>query len=152
MGSLDSAGAENYHNAAQAYNQKLCLLDEKLESVVASAKHNTLILADRHPFRYLCKDYHLEAEAAFAGCSSEVEPSLAVLDALYERAKNLNLPAILYMEGSNPAYAQSIAEKLGCRAMMLHSCHVFEQDENYLSLMEKNITVLITALGATIGE
>ena len=152
LGSMDQEGKERYQKAAKAYIEKLRVLDEKLENVIDGAKHDTLILADRHPFRYFCHDYRLLAEAAFAGCSSEVEPSLAVLDALYERAKTLNLPAILYMEGSNPAYAQSIAEKLGCKALMLHSCHVFEEDESYLALMEKNITVLITALDAKIGE
>jgi zinc transport system substrate-binding protein len=110
-----------------------------------------LIFADRFPFRYLCSDYRIEAEAAFAGCSGEVEPSLSVLDALYEKAKELELPAVLCMEGSNRAYADNLAKKLGCQSLLLHSCHNLSTElmetKDYLSLMEDNLEVLKIALG-----
>ena len=143
---------ERYKSGASLYTEKLQELDADFAKLNNTRTYDTLIFADRYPFRYLCHDYGIQAEAAFSGCSSEVEPSLAVLDALYEKARELGLPAILYMEGSNAKYAESIAEKIGGRALMLHSCHILTaeemESENYLSLMEKNLAVLKIALGA----
>ncbi len=151
--SLDSDNQETYQKRANAYLEKLSLLKAEFEVLKNNRQYDTLIFADRYPFRYLCHDYGIQAEAAFSGCSSEVEPSLAVLDRLYNKAKERNLPAILYMEGSNPAYAESIAKKIGAKALLLHSCHVLTDEEmeheDYISLMQKNLSVLKTALGVS---
>ncbi len=151
LAELDPANKEVYQAGAKAYLDKLSRLDAEFEALKSARKYDTLIFADRYPFRYLCHDYGIAAEAAFSGCSSEVEPSLSVLDALYEKAAALGLPAILYMEGSTPAYAESIAKKIGAKAMLLHSCHVLTdgemENQDYLSLMQKNLSVLKTALG-----
>ena len=148
---LDTKNEKIYGDGASAYLEKLSILDLQYEELIENRSHDMLIFADRYPFRYLCNDYGILAEAAFSGCSSEVEPSLAVLDALYEKAKALGLPAILYMEGSNSKYAENIAQKCGANALMLHSCHTLNsqemKSENYISLMENNLNVLKTALG-----
>ena len=149
---LDTENAKAYRDGAIAYLEKLSMLDLQYEELIENRSFDMLIFADRYPFRYLCHDYGILAEAAFSGCSSEVEPSLAVLDALYEKAKLLSLPAILYMEGSNSKYAENIAEKCGADALMLHSCHILTSEEmkskNYITLMEENLGVLRIALGA----
>ena len=81
-------------------------------------QYDTLIFADRYPFRYLCADYGLRADAAFAGCSSATDPSLAKLEYLYEEAERLKLPAILYMEESTPSYAEGLARSIGGEALI----------------------------------
>lgn len=149
---LDTDNAKAYRQGAESYREKLTSLDLRYEELIERRSYDMLIFADRYPFRYLCHDYGILAEAAFSGCSSEVEPSLAVLDALYEKAKVLGLPAILYMEGSNSQYAENIAKKCSADALMLHSCHILTSEEmkseNYITLMEDNLAVLQTALGA----
>jgi zinc transport system substrate-binding protein len=143
--------AEAFGRQSEAYLHKLSRLDGRYEDAMAKRSYDTLIFADRFPFRYLCSDYRIEAEAAFAGCSGEVEPSLSVLDALYGKAKELGLPAVLCMEGSNRAYADNLAKKLGCQSLLLHSCHNLSTElmetKDYLSLMEDNLEVLKIALG-----
>lgn len=152
LSEIDTVHQSDYATGAEAYLAKLSALDADFEKLQSVRQYDMLIFADRYPFRYLCHDYDLQAEAAFSGCSSEVEPSLTVLDRLYNKAKELGLPAILYMEGSDPAYAESIAEKIGAKALLLHSCHVLTdgemKNEDYISLMKKNLSVLTTALGA----
>ena len=152
LGELDTENAKAYREGAETYKEELTTLDLQYEELIEQRSFDMLIFADRYPFRYLCHDYGILAEAAFSGCSSEVEPSLAVLDALYEKAKVLGLPAILYMEGSNSQYAENIAKKCSAEAMMLHSCHILTSEEmkskNYITLMEENLAVLKTALGA----
>ena len=143
---------ELYRESAERYKEKLRALDGQYEELVENSKYDTLIFADRFPFRYLCNDYGIAADAAFTGCSSSVDPSLATLDALYKKAQELKLPAILYMENSTPAYAENLAKKIGGKALMLHSCHILSEKEyeskDYISLMEQNLAVLKTALGA----
>ena len=110
-----------------------------------------MIFADRYPFRYLCEDYGITAYAALSGCSTVVEPSLTVLSDLYKKAESMNLPAILYIENSNPAYAKDIAKRCGGKALMLHSCHMLSEkdfgNKDYISVMEENIETLKYALG-----
>ena len=122
-----------------------------IEKLKEERTFDTVIFADRYPFRYLCEDYGIKAEAAFSGCSTTVEPSLSVLSELYKKAEQLNLPAILYIENSKPFYAEDIAQKTGGKAMMLHSCHMLSEEEfgkkDYISIMEENLEVLKYALG-----
>ena len=149
---LDPAKSALYRANAEAYKKKLQDLDGKYTALTDKKQYDTLIFADRYPFRYLCADYGLRADAAFAGCSSATDPSLAKLEYLYEEAERLKLPAILYMEESTPSYAEGLARSIGGEALMLHSCHILSpkemKSETYLSLMEKNLDVLKIALGA----
>ncbi len=149
---IDPAGKDIYKQGAIAYKSKLMELNTKFETLKNTCALDTLIFADRYPFRYLCTDYGINADAAFSGCSSSVEPSLSTLDYLYKKAKDLKVPAILYMEGSDPSYAQSLAEKIDGQALLLHSCHVVSEEEfgkmDYIALMEQNLSVLKIALGA----
>ena len=148
---LNAEEEKTYRANAGAYIEKLKALDRKLEEVSAKKTVDTLIFADRFPFRYLCYDYKISADAAFQGCSTSIEPSITTLEYLYGKAIELRLPAILYMEGSNPQYAMQLAERIGGKALLLHSCHIVSAEEfktdDYLSLMERNVEVLKTALG-----
>lgn len=149
---LDPAKENRYRTNATEYKKKLQDLDGKYVALTDKKRYDTLIFADRYPFRYLCADYGLRADAAFAGCSSATDPSFAKLEYLYEEAERLRLPAILYMEESTPSYAQELAKSIDGVALMLHSCHILSPEEmkseSYLSLMERNLDVLKVALGA----
>ena len=48
--------------------KKLANLDAEYQNTVENAKQNTLLFADRFPFRYLTDDYGLNYYAAFSGC------------------------------------------------------------------------------------
>jgi zinc transport system substrate-binding protein len=150
---LDAENADFYKANAAAYIEELQVLDEKFEALKDGARYDTLIFADRYPFRYLCTDYGIEAKAAFSGCGSAVDPSLSVLSDLYKEAEALGVPAILYVENSTSAYAEDLAKKTGGQAMMLHSCHMLSKEEfgekDYISIMEENLETLRFALGVS---
>lgn len=141
-----------YRENAREYLSQLEELDRLLEDTVSGAKFRTLIFADRFPFRYLCHDYGIEADAAFEGCSTAVEPSLMTLNRLYEKAMDLRLPAILYTETGDRSYAENLAQKIGGKALLLHSCHEISAKEfqtaTYLSMQRQNIETLKVALGS----
>ena len=148
---LDPENGEFYKANSEQYIEKLNLLDSDLSAVCESASKNKLIFGDRFPFRYLCADYGLEFDAAFSGCSSGVDPSVAQMTSLTKSALEANAKVIFYMENSDPTFAESIAKTVGGKAELLHSCHTFSKAElssgvTYFSVMRDNILKISEAL------
>lgn len=147
----DSINAETYKTNASAYNNKLCELDGKYASLMSSAKRNTILVADRFPFRYLTEDYGIEYFAAFPGCSAESEASFDTMTFLIEKTKELSLPCILIIENSDGKLADTISRETGTKVLTLGSCQSVTQAQaenglTYLSVMENNLTTLTEAL------
>lgn len=148
---LDPENGELYKINSERYIEKLKLLDSDLSDVCKNTSKNKLIFGDRFPFRYLCADYGLEFDAAFSGCSSGVDPSVAQMTSLTKSALLANAKVIFYMENSDPAFAESIAKTVGGKTMLLHSCHTFSKTEllsgvTYISVMSENILKISEAL------
>lgn len=148
----DSSNAETYRTNAAAYIKKLSELDHRYESLMSGAKRNTILVADRFPFRYMTEDYGVEYFAAFPGCSAESEASFETITFLIEKTKELSLPCILIIEKSDGKLADTISRETGAEIRTLISCQSVTQadiDEGftYLSAMEKNLTTLTEALG-----
>lgn len=147
---LDPHNAETYKENFADYKGKLQELDKRLYNVTRGSVNKTLIFADRFPFRYLAADYGLSYDAAFPGCSSATDPSVAQITSLCESAVATGAKAIFYMENSNPQYARQIAERVGAKTYLLHSCHTvtkaqYEAGASYISLMEGNINSISEA-------
>ena len=148
---LDSANAEYYRANAALYNEKLAELDRLFEDAVSSGSRRTVVFAERFPFRYLAEDYGLEYYAAFAGCSSETEPSLATITFLVDKIDAEDIPAVFYIEFSKQTVSDTISEATGAKPLLMHSCHNLTQEEaaggeDYISLMTRNAANLKEAL------
>ena len=148
---IDSANESEYRANAENYINQLSALDAEYQSVVSSAKRKTLLFADRFPFRYLTEDYELTYFAAFAGCSSESEASFETMAFLIDKTKELNLPSVLTIEGSDGSIAAMICEETGTGTLTLDSCQSvssadIEQGANYLDIMKNNLNVIQEAL------
>ncbi len=149
---LDPDNAAFYRQNAADYAAKLSQLDKAYSDAVASATGDTLIVADRFPFRYLVNDYHLKYYAAFPGCSSNTaDPSAKLVNFLIDKVKTEKIPEVLYIELSDQKLANTISEATGCQTAELFSCHNITQEQfqdgiTYISLMTENLTVLKTAL------
>ena len=146
----DIENAEYYKQNAADYKVELSLLDKSL-SEATFGKSQTLIFADRFSFRYLCADYGLSFDAAFSGCSSTTDPSVAQINSLCVSAVESNAKVIFYMENSNTLYAEGIAERVGASTKLLHSCHnvsakEFDLGATYISIMESNVKTIKEAL------
>ena len=147
----DSANAEVYKANADTYNAELNELDGKYETLMSDAKRNTILVADRFPFRYMAEDYGIEYFAAFPGCSAESEASFETITFLIEKTKELSLPCILTIEKSDGKLADTISRETGVKVLTLGSCQSVTQAEadgglTYISVMENNLTTLTEAL------
>ncbi len=150
--SLDADNSELYNSNADGYIAKLNALDADFRALFESRAEKTLIFGDRFPMRYFTEEYGLEYYAAFPGCSSESEPSAATVAFLIDRAKELRVKNIFYIELSNHVIADTIAEAAGCGIMQLNTCHnltpeQFESGETYITLMRGNLEALKSSLG-----
>ncbi len=105
------------------------------------------------PMQYFIDYYGLEVSAAFDGCSTETEPSAKTIAYLQDKAKEEQIPVILYIELNDGRVAKTIANEVGngCKAMQIQTLHNvsyddFKNGETWVSLMERNVDVLKTAL------
>ena len=61
---IDNARADTYDANCESYLSELAELDSAFRTAMSAAKHKTLVLADRYPFRYLFDDYGITCHAA----------------------------------------------------------------------------------------
>ena len=150
----DPANADSYRANAEAYGAKLAALDAAYAGAVDSAAHKTLLFGDRFPFRYLTDDYGLTYYAAFVGCSAETEASFETVIFLAKKTDELQLPAVLTIEGKDHRIAETIisstADKnrklLTLNSMQGTTANDIAQGATYLKIMEDNLAVLKEAL------
>lgn len=149
---IDSENADTYRKNTDNYIAELKALDNKYESAISSAGKNTLLFADRFPFRYMTEDYSLNYYAAFPGCSAESEASFETMAFLIEKTKELKLSAIIVLEGSDGKIASTVSAETGAKILTLNSCQSVTKANvadgmTYISIMESNLAVLTEALG-----
>jgi zinc transport system substrate-binding protein len=147
----DPANADFYQRNAVAYAEELESLDAAFAELVSGAKRNTLVFADRFPFRYFADAYGLTYFAAFPGCSTETEPSAATVAFLIDKIRAEQIPVVFHIELSNERMANTIGGETGAKKLLLHSCHNitkrdFDSGLGYLEIMKSNIKNLREAL------
>lgn len=152
---LDPDNRDTYAANAAAYIEKLSALDGEYQAAVDAATYKTVVFGDRFPFRYLVDDYGLRYYAAFVGCSAETEASFETVSFLAKKVDELKLPCVLTIEGAQHKIAETIvrntAEKnqkvLTMDSLQSTSSKDVANGTTYLSVMEKNLSVLKEALG-----
>ncbi len=148
-----------YEANATAYNALLTDLDSQYESAVEAGSKDTILFADRFPFRYMVQDYDINYYAAFVGCSSETEASTETVAYLVDKVVELKLDVILIIDGSDGSIAQTVKsdatkvdstradiEILTINSLQSVSLSAIDDDFSYLSVMKSNLEVLKKAL------
>lgn len=143
----DPAHQEGYQARLTDYLAQLDQLDAAFREVVEAGHRRLLVFGDRFPLLYFCKEYGLDYRAAFHGCASDTEPSLATLKYLIDKVEDEKIPVVYTIELSSRKVADAIAETTGARVLTFHSCQTvsraeFDGGATYLSLMEQNVEAL----------
>ena len=152
---LDPGNKDTYAANSDAYLEKLSALDADYKTAVDSATYKTVLFGDRFPFRYLTDDYGLKYYAAFVGCSAESEASFETVSFLAKKVDELKLPCVLTIEGTQHEIAETIVENTTAKnqkvltmdSMQSTTSQDVANGTTYLSVMEKNLSVLKEALG-----
>ncbi len=151
---LDPENADTYTANTESYCQKLMALDADYSEAVSAASMNTLLFADRFPFRYLTDDYGIEYYAAFSGCSAESEASFETIVFLAGKVDELGLTSVIALKGSDGDIAQTIistSTEKNAKILFLDSMQTTTEKDadsgtTYLSVMESNLEALKEAL------
>ena len=151
---IDPDNAESYKKNASAYIEKLNNLDAEYRAAADSAAVKTVLFGDRFPFRYLTDDYGFTYYAAFVGCSAETEASFETITFLAQKVDELSLPAVLTIEGKDHRIAETIVRNtktkdqkiLTMDSMQGTTAKDVQNGVTYLSIMEKNLEVLKSAI------
>ena len=143
MCKLDPINTEAYCENSDAYVLQIQNVQEEITTIVAQAKHKTIVVGDRFPFRYFVEEFGLDYRAAFNGCSEDTEASASTIAYLIDTIEQNNLSAVFYIELSNQQIAKTISEQTGAQMLELNSCHNISQENfdsglNYVDIMKQN--------------
>ena len=150
IGEIDKDNKAYYQTNATNYVNKLKDLDSRYAQAVKDGSKDTLLFADRFPFRYLVDDYNLKYFAAFVGCSAETEASFETIKFLANKVDELGLTTIFKIESSDGSIANTVKDAttnknqtiLTMDSIQSASTKEYKAGRNYLSIMEQNIVVL----------
>ena len=151
---LDPDSKDIYAANADAYVKKLSALDAEYQTAVDAASNKTILFGDRFPFRYLVDDYGLRYYAAFVGCSTETEAGFETISFLAKRVDEWKLPCWLTMESAQHKIAETVLRNTTAKnqrvltmdSMQSTTSKDVKNGTTYLSVMEKNLSVLKEAL------
>lgn len=148
---LDEENENIYLENAKAYNEKLTQLDEKFLEAASSSSKNTLVFADRFPFRYLVDDYSLDYFAAFSGCSAESEADFETIIFLANKIDQLDLKYVFVIENSNTKLAQTVINSTTSKNQQIVVLNSLQSVSNvegasYLSVMMENLETIKRAI------
>ena len=124
--------------------------DEYIKKIDARSQNDTLVFADRFPFRYLTDDYKINYYAAFSGCSAESEASFQTLVFLADKLNELDLNKLVIIDGSDKKIADAVidtSKRKDVKTLTLNSMQsAIGDDDTYIGIMESNLKVLKEAL------
>ena len=151
---IDPSNASVYKENLSSYQEKLNVLDEKYEEAVSEGTKDTVLFADRFPFRYLTDDYGLKYYAAFVGCSAETEASFDTILFLAGKIDELSLNTVLTIEGKDHKIAETVVSSTAYKDQKIatldsmQSCTLqdVKNGVTYVKIMEDNLEVLKEAL------
>lgn len=154
LSTVDEANGQVYETNAAAYVKELEGLDKQFEEAVKAGSKDTLVFADRFPFRYLTEDYGLKYYAAFAGCSAETEASFETVRFLAGKTDELGLSRIIKIEGSDGKIAETVVQNTKAKDQKILTMNSMQsatskdaaEGATYISYMEENLKVLKEAL------
>lgn len=147
---LDEKVVDAYRQNAKKYSNELVALKSEFAQMVNNSRRRVILVADRFPFVHLACELGLEYYAAFPGCSTETNASFATQAELIEKTKELKLPCIFKIDGSDGVIADKISVETGARVLVLDSAQMVSAErmktEGYLNIMKKNLVALSEAL------
>lgn len=146
---LDPDSKEDFEANFEDLKEELTELDQTFHSKLESADSNK-ILVSHAAYGYWEKAYGIE-QIAISGLSPTNEPSQKQLETIIEKSKKNNINTILFEQNVTPKVASVIQKEMNADLKRIHNLSVLtkedlEADEDYFSLMNHNLEVLLDVL------
>lgn len=142
---LKPEAADDFDANFNQLKMQLEILDGSF-SDLAKGKVAPKLLVSHAGFGYWEKRYGIE-QIPISGISSTNEPSQQQLQEIIDLAKENSIKYIIFEQNITPKVAEIIKNEIGAEAVRIHNLSVLTEDdiknnEDYFSLMEKNIETL----------
>ncbi|QDP41100.1 metal ABC transporter solute-binding protein, Zn/Mn family [Radiobacillus deserti] len=129
--------------------ERLEKLDEKFHSQLEAQARNE-ILVTHAAYGYWEEAYGIE-QIAITGLSPSNEPSQKQIENIIDVVKDHGIQYLLFEQNVEPNVAKIIQNEAGLESLDIHNLEVLteediENKEDYFSIMEKNLAVLVKAL------
>lgn len=151
LAEIDPKNADTFKKNYEAYAAKLDALQNDFDEMRKAAKQDTILVADRFPFRYLVSDLDLDYFAAFVGCSAESEASFETISFLAQKVDELNLKHIIKLAGSDGKIADTVKNASKAKDQDIIEMTSMENassndGKTYIDYMQMNLDALKKAL------
>ncbi|WP_174731402.1 metal ABC transporter solute-binding protein, Zn/Mn family [Mesobacillus harenae] len=136
---------ENFNNLRNRLEE----LDEEF-SVAIEASSSKYLLVSHAAYGYWEERYGI-VQIPIAGLSPSHEPTQRGLAKIIEESKEHNIDYVVFEKNVSPKVSEIIQKEIGAESLMLSNLEsITDEDinnnEDYFSLMKKNLDTLITAL------
>jgi zinc transport system substrate-binding protein len=140
---------EDFQANLKELNGDLDALDAEFKQMAEAAPHKTFYVSHA-AYSYWEKRYGLHQEA-IAGLNTSDEPSQQELKKIIEKGKEDNVQYILFEQNVSSRLTEVVQKELGAKSLKLHNLSVLteedrDENEDYFSLMRKNLDTLKKAL------
>ncbi len=154
LSALDPDGAAVYDANLTAYLSQLDALDARYTAAIDAAASDSLVIADRNPFRYLARDYGLSVTAAFDGCTTDATATFETPLRLAQAIDAAGLHTVLILDDGDDTLARTAIGHTQAKNQTVKSLSSLQSVKkaeldgglSYLSAMEENLAVLTAAL------
>ncbi|MCM3757694.1 zinc ABC transporter substrate-binding protein [Sporosarcina aquimarina] len=140
---------ELYEKNFEALKSDLESLDKEFATMADQATSKKFFVSHA-AFGYLANEYGLE-QISIAGLNTQNEPSQKELAHIVEEAKEAHVKTILFEQNVSSKLTKVVQNEIGADSAILHNLSVLTKEdvannEDYFSLMKRNIQVLSKAL------
>ncbi|MDQ0484867.1 metal ABC transporter solute-binding protein, Zn/Mn family [Guptibacillus hwajinpoensis] len=132
-----------------ALKDDLLALDESFKDMASNAPKKEFLIS-HDAYSYWESRYGLN-QLSVSGLSPSQEPTQKQLEDIIEKAESHNISYMLFEQNATPKPAKAVQQELGLETLRIHNLSVLsekdiENNETYLTLMEKNIETMKKAL------
>jgi len=142
--SVDPENEKFYKQNAQSYQDKLDALDSKIRTELSSC--NKDFIAFHNAFSYFAMQYGLNQHSIVDSNEPNIGPTPKTLERVINFAQTFDIDVIFTEELVDTRSSQVIANEIGAKVLVLSPIEVGDENSNYLSKMENNLSNLKVAL------
>ncbi|GAB3793380.1 metal ABC transporter solute-binding protein, Zn/Mn family [Virgibacillus kimchii] len=145
---MNPSEKELYNKNFEALKERLTELDMNYTELLSDKENKSIIVAHA-AFGYWEERYGIN-QIPISGLSSSDEPSQRQLTEIINQSKEHDLDYVLFEQNTSNRLAEVIQEEIGAQSLTLHNLEVLTQndidkEEDYFTLMERNLEVLDAA-------
>lgn len=146
---VDPENKDYYEKNYEEYSKKFDELDQKYREELSELKENKIVVS-HEAYGYLCKEYGLE-QIGIQGVNAETEPDAKKMAEIIDFIRENNVNTIFTEELIDPKVSDVIASETGAEIKVLSPVEGLSQEEidnneDYLSIMQRNLDNLVGAL------